>query len=820
MRMLRYTIPVFILLMLTICGQHLQQFSRVTPNITGEHPGYYEQWLREKMPANGVFPHWMRQEWARWDRMQVRNRAAIDLIDTVYQLGPADIGGRTRSVWIHPTNENIMLAAAISGGMWRTEDGGKNWTALNDQEVSLMASCITTDPNNPDVIYYGTGEGRANSADVDGNGVFKSTDGGKTFSQLNSTVGLAGFETIWDIQHSLDDANTLFVGTHTNGLWRSTDGGASWEAAYTGGNKQVNDILVLPNRRVLISMQSNMVYASDSSGKPGTFYPVTFPAFPGSGQYRRIQMAACEKYPEVVYALVEAFNFSDTPVALYKSRNAGRTWQKMPRPARIGASYQGYCIMLGVHPEDSTRLVAGGVNIAQSDDGGKTWKRKKTGHADHHAFYALPNTKGDFITGTDGGLYRYSWDSEAVKDNLNRGYYVTQFYAGNFGPEGAVAISGAQDNGTHVATSVLTTKKFFGADGAYAHIGLQDGSIAYLSTQDTGLRRIRNFNPAVVPPNAEIKKIISQAFRSDGVDFINAYGMNPADQNQLYYRTNRFLYRTTDAGDNWTQISNIHVGMKAIGISNEADPVVYVGGSGAQLFKFESAASTTVGKEVAYNLKVPAAITDDFLNAITVSPVNKYTIFAAFSNYSTQGRIWKISKLDGADPVFENISGNLPPGLPVNYVATDPDFPEKNLFAGTDFGLYVSDDSGKTWTKETRIPNVAIHEIKMRKDRILFLFTHGRGMWAVQLKGASPLIYSGPAISIFPNPSEGEIQVRLSNYPETANLLIYDTRGRKVWEQTFADHSLKLDLSWLAGGTYYVRVNTNFGSKTEKILLR
>ena len=133
-----------------------------------------------------------------------------------------------------------------------------------------MASAITSNPFNANTIYYGTGESRANSADVEGEGVFMSTNRGKSFTQLSSTVGLGGMNAIWDIAHSLDDSSTLFVGTHTHGLYRSQDRGQTWSIAYNGANKQVNDILVLPKGRILISMQSNGVYASDSSGNPGT----------------------------------------------------------------------------------------------------------------------------------------------------------------------------------------------------------------------------------------------------------------------------------------------------------------------------------------------------------------------------------------------------------------------------------------------------------------------------------------------------------------------------------------------------------------------
>lgn len=816
---INYILISFIFIALYVVSSKVEDLKN-TQSFFGSHPGYYEQWLREKKPAQGEIPHWLRQSWYLWDNKNVRNRSAESLIDAIFELGPKDIGGRTRSVWIDPRNENIILAAAISGGMWRSEDGGTSWTALNDHEVSLMASCITSNPFNHDIIYYGTGEGRANSADVDGNGIFKSTNGGRTFQQLQSTVGLPGFETIWDIEHSQDDNNTIFAATHTNGLWRSTDGGQTWEQVFDGGNKQVNDILVLPNNRILISMQSNLVYSSDSGGKKNTFAPVVFPDFPAPGTYRRIQMASCKKYPEVCYALVEAFQFSDTPVAFYKSRDMGRTWQKMPRPSGIGASYQGYCLLLGVHPTDSLRIVGAGVRIAQTDDGGITWKRKRTGHADHHGFAFLPKTTEDYLVSTDGGLYRYAWNDSSVKFNLNNGYKVTQFYAGSYGPKGAVSISGTQDNGTHVSTGVLKSKKFFGADGAYAHIGLQDGKVAYFSTQDTGLRRIRNFDPNVVPPNSQIKKIIDQRFRSDGVDFINAYAMNPADQEQLYYRTNRFIYRTINGGDNWDRITNVHSGMKAIGVSNDINPVVYIGGSSAQLYKIVDAATTSSGQEVVYNNLVPNSVTNDFLNAITVNPKNRNTIYLAFSNYSTESRIWRVEGMDGMNPTFIDISGNLPPGLPVNFAATDPEFPDKNLFAGTDFGLYYSSDSGKTWAKEKRIPNVAIHEIKMRKDRILFIYTHGRGMWAAQLKGADPLVHIGDHFNVYPNPAKDEIKIAFSTFEKDVQYWIFDATGKTVLMGTFTDYSHSINTSGLSKGTYFIRAQTGSASHVAKVLLR
>jgi hypothetical protein len=179
---------------------------------------------------------------------------------------------------------------------------------------------------------------------------------------------------------------------------------------------------------------------------------------------------------------------------------------------------------------------------------------------------------------------------------------------------------------------------------------------------------------------------------------------------------------------------------------------------------------------------------------MTVHPKNPYVLYVAFSNISNQPRAWKVTGLDSVTnkPVWKNISGDLPPGLPVNMMAVDPYRPDEVFFAGTDFGLYYSIDSGKTWSKDYRVPNVAVHEIKMRDDRTLFVITHGRGMFAL------PLVYMeapvsvsrlsrGSSIKLYPNPSSSSISVRSSISLVSRSYRVYNLQGDLVLEGRFGD---------------------------------
>lgn len=788
-----------------------------TANHYGENPGYFDQWFEEKKDANGKIPAWLRQQWQQADIRNQATRSHSEIFDTIIELGPRSIGGRTRSVWVDPTNDNLILAAAISGGIWRSETKGNSWTAINDHEVSLMASCITSNPFNNDIIYYGTGESRANSADVNGNGVFKSLDRGKTFKQISSTVGKLGFEAIWDISHSLDDSNTLFVGTHSNGLHRSKDGGTTWESVYNSGNKQVNDILVLPNKRILISMQSNGVLASDSNGNTGTFSTLVFPNRPASGTFRRIQLANSQKYPNVVYAIFEGYEFSSDPVAFYKSSDGGRTWTKRTTPVDIGPSYQAYCILLGASNVDSNYVVAGGVDAAYSLDGGNSWKRLNGSHSDHHCFAGFNQTSNEFMIGTDGGMYRCKWGTSNVVQNMNNGYQVTQFYAGAPGFSGLKAVSGAQDNGTQYATNRLVSSQIFGGDGAYCFVGMQDGSIAYVSTQNEGIRRFENFGGS----NQYTQSINAVEFTSDGVSFINPYTMNYMDQYMLFYRTNKGIYRTVDGGESWEKVNGVNrSSLKAVSCSYDENPVLYFGGGSAQLYKIENAA-TAIGGEISYNNSVPSDVTNDFLNCIAVNPKNKYQIFVAFSNINSKGRVWKVSNLDSAKPVWVDISGNLPVSLPVNFVAVDPNDPENVIFAATDFGLYYTVDGGKNWEKEMSIPNVAVFEVKIRlSDRTLFAFTHGRGMWYLKLKNREVSSLDNKlktTVTAFPNPAKDFVHIKASSPIE--QIQVYNLQGKLVHSNNPFRQEYELNTEKLEIGIYFAKIKTKEGFSTHKIMI-
>lgn len=764
-------------------------------------PGWEKQWFEMKKNEFGIIPSGMYSKWHKADLENAKRFTyrTSELIESITELGPFNVGGRTRALLVDRGNSNKLFAGAISGGLWVSTNRGANWTALNDHSPNLSVSCITQSPFEYNKIYYGTGESRANSADVPGEGVFMSLDGGATFTQLASTIINSHFAYIWAIKHSETDSNTLYVGTNDGGLYRTVNSGLTWERVFS--LNRVTDIEVFPDGSVIAARQFDGLYYSPN-GNSGTFTKIQSNLRQSSNY--RIEVEKCESFPSVVYAAFE--NSSGAGVnAFYKSSDGGKTWVATAAVPNVESTYQAYCLVLGVHPSDTNKVLCAGVRPRYSNNGGATWLNAKDSHADYHSFAFHPSLPNEFYLGNDGGVHRYTWTSPSTSVNLCNTYHVTQFYAGNFFPSGLNYLGGTQDNGTHRRLSGATSQVYH-SDGGYAHVSQQNPNKGYQERQ-YGEIRVSNNLQAAIPSFSAIYSGIT-----DSKPFIMPYEMNMANDSQIIALASAGVWVTVNSGNKWTKLSS-RGNLYALALTEDVyKPTVYYGGSNNRLIRYDNIYETN--QEINLSATAPPTHLNDYLGGISIHPFDKTTIYVCYTNYSDRAKIFRVDSANTQSPVWKNISGNLPQGLPVNMVQAHPQ-DDRKLFAATDFGLYCSSDGGETWIKETTMPNVAIHQLRLRKsDLSLFAFTHGRGVWHIQLKPHEwPLVVpkintSEPLnLGVYPNPITDKFFVRVSTNG-LQKIEWFGLDGKLITRQyAFAENKvLLLYANEFTNGSYLLRI--------------
>lgn len=771
----------------------------------------------------------------RWNRSDRFSKRSGQVLDSIEEMGPFNVGGRTRAVLIDRSNSNRIFVGGISGGLWVSDNAGQSWNKINDQAVSLNISHITQNPFNPDIIYYCTGEGAGNSSSAPGAGIFKSTDHGQTFVQLPASVG-GNFDYSWRIEHSLVDSNTFFVATNNLGLFRSQDGGQSFEKVVVTA-RPIHDLEVFPDSTVMISIQGHAVFSS-KTGNLNSFV-LKNGGFPALNTFGRVELAYCAGQPSVVYAAVsESSNTSLRNV--YRSNDQGANWTavaKNPQDEGGNFPFTWYCLALHVKQDDPNTVVIGSVNVRVSTNGGNNWESVENSHADYHTMVAHPSKPNKVYIGNDGGLFEYDWSTiEDEFENLNYGLNITQFYAGAFGPNGLNIITGAQDNGTNYTFAGNDTfKKLYGADGSYTQINQQDPSIAYLSYQNGNVFRVDNFGsktPALTKLTYNFDGDQDEEI-DDGAWFIHPFDINPQNGEQVYFPTKRRLYVSHDGGLFFEPVTNtMNAGNQqevfCVGISNQLSPTVYVGGSNGLFYRIKNAATATPGHEKNLRSFTPTNVRSSFIGSIKVNPVNPSVVYIGLTNYSATSHIYRVDNADKDTPVFVDISGNLPANLPVNWIEVDPASPDSVLFAATDFGLYYTTDAGQTWFKEEGIPNVVIDMIRLRmSDRRLFIYTHGRGAFTARVTPYGKAIPPHSTVSVeevekerpmvFPNPAKDDVQLRWTTLAgtEPKRVEIVDQKGRTVLSKTVLPGE-RINTSSLGTGVYYIRAE---GLSTEKLLI-
>ena len=730
-------------------------------------------------------------------------------------LGPGNIGGRTRSFLINPTDPNTMYAGSVGGGVWKTTDGGASWNPLTDLLPSIGIGSMAMDPQDPNTLYAGTGEWYTGSTignSIRGLGIFKSTDGGATWTQLATPTPTA-FYYVNKIVVSPNDSRRVYAATY-GGVWFSPNAGATWTRTLDRSAPNIGcQDLVIRTDQATDYLFASCGLATNNVTQTAVFRNMDAA---GSGKWEsvlsgdnmaRTSLALAPSNQSTVYAISasseEGPNFNAL-LALYRSDSNGDsgTWNTQtsnqdsnrlntvlftnPREAFADvctngkATYNnqgGYDNTIAVDPLNPDVVWVGGIDVFRSDDGGRNWgiaafwqaPAPQLAHADVHGIIFAPGYNGadnqTLFAISDGGAYRTDnakadtaagdlaacapYPTKIQWANINNGYAVTQFYHGAVYPGGGAYIAGAQDNGTNRGSD---------ATGAMAWRALLggDGGYSAIDPNDPDILYVEDQNRALVKSTnggASFSSITS-TITEPVADFlfITPYVMDPGKSTRLYIG-GKALWRTENGGQLWVQASSAipmaNGSVSAIAVS-PSDPNRVVFGTSTG-WVYQAANALTSDKTTDWAGSQPRS---GYLSHLEIDPKNSILVYATYSQFLANPSQSHVYKSTDGGATWKGIDSGLP-DIPVFTLIVDPQN-TSTLYLGTDIGVFVSLDGGGSWARDDNPFADAVTET-LALDRsagqsTLFAFTHGRGVWKVALPGSgSPCSYAlsgGPPASL------------------------------------------------------------------------
>lgn len=754
----------------------------VPDNPTGR--AEYER-LKRADPATGRIPEGMRARELEFvstipsreslvERAEKNGAELSGVVVRWHERGPVNQGGRTRALAIDRTNEGVLIAGGVSGGLWRSENTGSVWVRVTAIDQIHSVTCLTQDPRPgaANVWYYGTGEWRANSANLPGDGIFKSIDGGRTWSRLASTVRNTpqSRDQVFDYVHRIvvdpsnRDQDEVYAACY-GGIARSTDGGESWQEVLgnLGNSAPYTDVAITSGGVLYATLSSNgRTRRGIWRSEDGTNWTqITPPDFPTS--YGKISIGIAPSKESIVYFFGETPNAgrNDHSLWVYEHGGAGpSTWENRSAalPANV-ETYSSYCLVIRVRPDDENVVFLGHVNLIRSMDGFRdsanvTLQMGSGQHADQHEIVFFPSNPDRTIAGHDGGL-SMTLNNVAPKiqwESLNSGYVTTQFYSvaiDHAVPGSWMTIGGTQDNGTwfiNNGNDLTEWKKVFGADGGFCAIA-DSGTNFYMSYQSGQIHR------NVL--DGDGKSSGSVRVDPEGGDdylFIHPFALDPSDTRIMYLPEGRRMWRNSDLtgiplngggakkSTNWTRVDSAAVPsnagvITAVGVSrNSPSHRLYYGTATGRIYRLDNADTTFArGIEITRN-----AFPNGYVSCIAVDPTDGDRALVAISSYNTHSLFYTTD----AGETWDTVGGNLEErpdgqgsGPSVGWAAILPVEEHRVYLAGTTAGLYSTtslNGANTFWALEgaSTIGNVVIDMIDAREsDGFVAAGSHGRGIF-------------------------------------------------------------------------------------------
>jgi len=675
-----------------------------------------------------------------WKSRRMISKAGISASSWVSR-GPQNVGGRTRSLLINPSDPNKLLAGSVSGGLWRSLNGGKTWKPVDDYLKSLAIGSLAYDPRNPMIVYAGTGEGQFNSDAIGGAGIFKSVDGGSAWSQLPST---ADWDTVNRIAVSPSDGNVILASKRYGGIMRSSDGGTSWTNAY--GAQGSFDVEFDPtDGACAVAHIINYDFAGNywfhaalHSSDGGISWEIAGGLGKQQGFDSRIELAYAPSDPRIVYALLGA---------VWRSSDGGKNYKKMTKgKSPVGPANGWYNNTLWVDPTNPNFLLAANTNLYRSSNAGKTFKKIDDGgyiltvqpHVDIH--YAVEDPRFDgkgnrrVYVCTDGGIYRaediYSVTGKSGWERLDITYRTTQFYSGAGHGANGFIIGGTQDNGTlALAGSSKNAILPLGGDGGFVAVDPRDPNLAY--GEYTGLNLLFRTRDA----GRSIDYIYEKLPDAGVGNFVSPFILDPNKPDRML-AAGRSLWVSNDVRTgkppNWKAIRpQGSATLCAVAVAPGKSNIIWVAQNDNKVYATANGTSANpTWKEIDDNGS--ANPFQRFVTRILFSREDPATIYVALGGFSDENLL---RTTDGGK-TWKDVTGNGSTGLPFAPIRGIAQHPQKAkwLYVGTEVGVFASEDGGETWASvHPRLAAVSVDEVVfLHKSTILLAATHGRGLWTVK----------------------------------------------------------------------------------------
>ncbi len=694
---------------------------------------------------------------AQFDHLHFRN------------IGPATPSGRIDDFAVLERNPAVFYVAAATGGLWKTMNAGTTFESVFDKESSVSIGDVAIAPNDANVVWVGTGENNNRQSSSWGDGVYKSTDGGKSWKNM----GLRETKHIARIIVDPVDHDVVYVAAlgslwgpgGERGIYKTGDGGLTWNRVLDAGpDAGATELVMDPTNNKTIYAATyqrrrsswgfngggpaSAMYKSTDAGRSWTKLTKGIP----EGSLGRIGIDVYRRNPDIVYARIE----HPKEGGVYRSDDGGASWTKMssqnPRPM--------YFSQIRIDPTNDQRIYVLGTPLLLSDDGGKTFNSDaaKRIHVDFHAMWIDPNNSDHLMIGGDGGV--------GVSRDRSKSYMwlpnlpVGQFYHVGFDNQTPFNVCGGlQDNNTWCGPSAVRSKDgianddWFVAQGGDGFVGVidpNDSKTIYAESQDGFVARVdrtTNERKTIRPEAPEGEK--SYRWNWD-----TPMMLSPHDAATIFVGANR-LFKSTDRGQSWKVVSpdlttatdrdtvdlmgakgkDIKIakndGIEAYGTlftiaeSRLKKGVYYTGSDDGQLY----VSKDDGGSWTNLSSKVPGAPKNAYVSKVEPSKFAEGTVYVSYDGHRTNDfGTYLYSSIDYGSS-WKSIGGGLR-GQVVRSVTEDLKNPDV-LYAGTESGLFASTDRGSTWVRvKANLPTVPVYEITIHpRDNAMILATHGRVVW-------------------------------------------------------------------------------------------